>query len=148
MHFITADDFINNEKLRNEKIHSCVGFFTFLEDKPGNDEIMEKINSIITESDRHKDKDGNSLEAGINRDYFSIKDKIKEIMANEEGAKVMNAFIDKMLATMSDGGMKLPKGAMKMMGGFSIERIAKMLSDKIPAEVVLEINEQLQKIKK
>ena len=69
-------------------------------------------------------------------------------MANEEGAKVMNAFIEKMLATMSDGGMKLPKGAMKMMGGFSIERIAKMLSDKIPAEVVLEINEQLQKIKK
>ena len=44
--------------------------------------------------------------------------------------------------------MKLPKGAMKMMGGFSIERIAKMLSDKIPSEVVLKINEELQKIKK
>jgi len=95
------------------------------------------------------DKEGNSLDAAINRDYFSIKDKIKDIMANEEGAKLMNAFIDKMLATLSsEGGMELPKGAMKMMGGFSIERIAKMLSDKIPAEVVIEINTELQKIKK
>ena len=94
------------------------------------------------------DKDGNALDTSINRDYFSIKDKIKDIMANEEGAKVMNAFIEQMMSKLSDGGMKLPKGAMKMMGGFSIERIAKMLSDKIPSEVVLQINEQLQKIKK
>ncbi len=95
------------------------------------------------------DKDGNNIGGEINRDYFSIKDKIKDIMANPEGAKLMNAFIDKMLATLStEGGMELPKGAMKMMGGFSIERIAKMLSDKIPAEVVVEINTELQKIKK
>lgn len=94
------------------------------------------------------DKDGNSVDTAINRDYFSIKDKIKDIMANEEGAKVMNIFIEKLMSTMSDGGMEIPKGAMKMMGGFSIERIAKMVSDKVPAEAVIQINEELQKIKK
>ena len=94
------------------------------------------------------DKNGNDLSSEINRDYFSIKDKIKEIMANPEGAKIMNAFIEKMLSQLREGGMKLPKGAMTMMGGFTIERIAKMLSDKIPAEVVIEINDELQKIKK
>ena len=69
-------------------------------------------------------------------------------MENEEGAKVMNAFIEQMMSQMSEGGMEIPKGAMKMMGGFSIERIAKMVSDKLPIEVVMKINEELQKIKK
>jgi beta-galactosidase len=95
------------------------------------------------------DKDGNNIGGEINRDYFSIKDKIKEIMANPEGKKLMDSFIEKMMSSLSkDGGMEIPKGAMSMMGGFSIERIAKMLSDKIPAEVVVEINTELQKIKK
>ena len=94
------------------------------------------------------DKDGNNVGVQLNRDYFSIKDKIKDIMANDEGAKLMNSFIEKMMTQLNQGGMELPKGAMKMMGGFSIERIAKMLSDKIPAEVVIEINNELQKIKK
>ena len=35
-----------------------------------------------------------------------------------------------------------------MLGGFSIDRISKMLKDKIPAGVVEEINAQLQQIKK
>jgi beta-galactosidase len=95
------------------------------------------------------DKDGNNIGGEINRDYFSIKDKIKDIMANPEGKKLIDSFIERMVSSLSkDGGMEIPKGAMKMMGGFSIERIAKMLSDKIPAEVVVEINTELQKIKK
>ena len=69
-------------------------------------------------------------------------------MENEEGAKVMNAFMEKMLSQMSEGGMELPKGAMKMLSGFSIERIAKLASDKIPVGAVAEINAELQKIKK
>jgi hypothetical protein len=95
------------------------------------------------------DKDGNNIGGEINRDYFSIKDKIKDIMANPEGKKLIDSFIERMVSSLStNGGMEIPKGAMKMMGGFSIERIAKMLSDKIPAEVVVEINTELQKIKK
>ena len=86
----------------------------------------------------------------FNEGYFSIKDKIKDIMANEEGKAMMDAFIAKMMESMSGGEnqIEIPKGAMKMMGGFSIERIAKLVGDKIPTNVIVEINEALQKIKK
>ena len=114
-------------------------------DKPYTEYSLDAKTGAVT---NWFDKDGNSVDTAINRDYFSIKDKIKDIMANEEGARVMNVFIEKLMSTMSDGGMELPKGAMKMMGGFSIERIAKMVSDKVPAEAVIQINEELQKIKK
>ena len=82
--------------------------------------------------------------------YFSIKDKIKDIMANEQGKAVMDAFIAKMMESMASGENKIeiPKGAMKMMGGFSIERIAKLVGDKIPASAIVEINEALQQVKK
>ena len=84
----------------------------------------------------------------FNEGYFSIKDKIKDIMANEKGKEVMDKLIEKMLEQIASSGMELPKGAMKMMGSFSIERIAKLIGDKIPSEVVVEINKTLQQIKK
>ena len=81
--------------------------------------------------------------------YFSIRDKIKDIMANEQGKAVMDMFIAKMMENMaSSGGMEIPKGAMKMLGSFSIERVAKLAGDKIPANSIVEINKVLQEIKK
>ena len=93
------------------------------------------------------DENGNDKQLVINRDYFSIKDKIKEIQDHPEANKVLEAFIAKMMEGMQ-GTMEIPEGAMKMLGGFSIDRISKMLKDKIPAGVVEEINAQLQQIKK
>ena len=61
----------------------------------------------------------------------------------------MNSFIDKMMSEMQGkGGMDIPKGAMKMVMGFSIERIAKLAKEMIPEGLVIEINKELQKIKK
>ena len=80
--------------------------------------------------------------------YFSIKDKIKLIMANPEGKAVMDAFIAKMMEQVAASGMDIPKGAMKMLESFSIERIGKLIGDKLPVSVIVEINEALQKIKK
>ena len=94
------------------------------------------------------DKDGNKVEMTYNEEYFSIKDKIKDIMANEKGKAVMDELIAKMMEQMASSGMEIPKGAMKMMGSFSIERIAKLVGDKIPSEVIVEINKTLQQIKK
>ena len=96
------------------------------------------------------DDKGKEVKMTFNEGYFSIKDKIKDIMANEEGKAMMDAFIAKMMESMASGEnkMEIPKGAMKMMGGFSIERIAKLVGDKIPSSVIVEINEALQKIKK
>lgn len=93
------------------------------------------------------DENGHEKSSTINREYFSIKDKIKEIQANPEANKVLEEFMAKMMQGM-EGKMEIPEGAMKMMGGFSIDRIAKMLKDKIPTGVIEEINKALQQIKK
>ena len=84
----------------------------------------------------------------FNEGYFSIRDKIKDIMAHEQGKAVIDMFIAKMMEQVADSGMEIPKGAMKMLGSFSIERIAKLVGDKIPGEAIVEINKALQQIKK
>ena len=94
------------------------------------------------------DETGNQVEMTFKEGYFSIRDKIKDIMANEQGKAVMDMFIAKMMEQMQGSGMDIPKGAMKMLGSFSIERIAKLAGDKIPANSIAEINKVLQEIKK
>ena len=115
-------------------------------DKPYSKYSLEVESGAVT---NWFDPEGNDVEISINRDYFSIKDKIRDIMANPEGEALMNSFMEKMLSQMNgEGGMNLPKGAMKMMMGFTIERIAKMAKEMMPQEIVLELNKELQKIKK
>jgi hypothetical protein len=94
--------------------------------------------------------DGQEINMTFNRDYFSIKDKIKEIMAHPEGKVFMEAMMEKMVGSMGGevSGFKVTPGMMKMMQSFTLERISKMAGDKIPAELIAEINVELQKIKK
>ena len=94
------------------------------------------------------DKDGNKLNLTFDENYFSIKDKIKNIQADPEASKVLQGFIDTFVAEAKKMGMELPAGMMKMMGSFSIERISKLAGDRLPAEAVAKINEGLQKCKK
>jgi len=96
------------------------------------------------------DKDGKQLDFTYNRDYFCIKDKIKEIMAHPEGKALIEGMIKKFSENMGGevAGFKISPAMMKMMGGFSIDRIAKMVPDKMPAEMVYEVNQALQQIKK
>ena len=124
-----------------------------LEDKSVVKKVKKPYSKYILEGSSKEvtnwfDKDGNAVEMTFNEGYFSIKDKIKDIMANEKGKEVMDKLIEKMMEQIASSGMELPKGAMKMMGSFSIERIAKLIGDKIPSEVVVEINKTLQQIKK
>ena len=124
-----------------------------LEDKSVVKKVKKPYSKYILEGSSKEvanwfDKDGNEVEMTFNEGYFSIKDKIKDIMANEKGKEVMDKLIEKMLEQIASSGMELPKGAMKMMGSFSIERIAKLIGDKIPSDVIVEINKTLQQIKK
>jgi hypothetical protein len=48
----------------------------------------------------------------------------------------------------SKGEVKISKGMMKLAGGMTIERIAGMAGDKVTADVLFEVNEMLNKIKK
>ena len=85
---------------------------------------------------------GKEINMTFNRDYFCIKDKIKDIMAHPEGKAFMEAMMEKMVAEMGGevSGFKVTPGMMKMMAGFTLERIGKMAGDKLPAELIAQMN--------
>ncbi len=87
--------------------------------------------------------------------YFSIKDKLNDIMKTEEGEKLVNSLIEQVVAYMNShgdgegkGDFKISKGMIKLVGGMTIERIAGMAGDKVPAEMIFKVNEMLNQIKK
>ena len=86
----------------------------------------------------------------FDRDYFSIKDKMKTIMAHPQG----KALLEQMMAAMMPkegaevAGFKVSEGMLKMMMNFTIERMAKMAGKMFPQEALARINQALQTIKK
>ena len=87
--------------------------------------------------------------------YFSIKDKLGNIMATEEGEALINSLIDRVVKIMmsgpdsqSKGEVKISKGMMKLASSMTIERIAGLAGDKVTADMLFEVNEMLNKIKK
>lgn len=87
--------------------------------------------------------------------YFSIKDKLGNIMATEEGEALINNLIDRVVKIMmsgpdsqSKGEVKISKGMMKLASSMTIERIAGLAGDKVTADMLFEVNEMLNKIKK
>lgn len=87
--------------------------------------------------------------------YFSLNDRIEDIMEAEEGKMLFTA----MLGQMGTGDGKEPKmagfemndGMMKMMGSFTLLRLTSMLGTagiKVTKEQLLALNAQLNKIRK
>ena len=84
--------------------------------------------------------------------YFSINDKMSDIMKSEEG----RAFIMNMLGSFAGGnkeaaGFKVTPDMMQMMGGFTLIRLCNMLGTaniKVTKEQLLALNSALNKIKK
>ncbi len=81
--------------------------------------------------------------------YFSVRDKIKDLMKNQEAYEVLANALHSMT------GMKLKKGMLLMVGDKSLEGLASMAANmggdkakKIPANAMQLINAQLNKIKK
>ncbi len=81
--------------------------------------------------------------------YFSVRDKIKDIIKNEEAYEVLANALHSM------SGMKMKKGMLLMVGDKTLEGLASMAAgmggDKaknIPANAMQIINAQLNKIKK
>ncbi|MDE5671419.1 MAG: DUF4982 domain-containing protein, partial [Eubacterium sp.] len=77
--------------------------------------------------------------------YFSIKDKIGDIMKVPEGEKFINEMIEKITTEM---GMNISKGMMNMAKGFTIERVFDMAGSRVPEKVKPWVNSKLNKIKK
>ena len=77
--------------------------------------------------------------------YYSVKDKIGDIMKNEEGNKLIYDWI-KLVGEKT--GVNLSKGMLNMVKSFSIEKAFQMAGDRVPVSLMFDINEQLNKIKK
>lgn len=106
-----------------------------------------------TKVDNWFDKDG-KFDFKYPEGYFSIKDKLNSIMATEEGLELINKLMDRVVKEMMSGPdgqggeVKISKGMIKLVGGMTIERIAGMAGDKLTPEMLYEVNEMLNKIKK
>ena len=83
--------------------------------------------------------------------YYSIKDKVGVLMANPATAAILGGFMEQAMAQM--GGGMIDAAAMgpemqQFMNMMRLNDMLKMAGDKVPAEVKIQLNEALTKIKK
>ena len=85
---------------------------------------------------------------------FSLNDKLGDILATEGGKRLFAGFMKAMTGapgTASFAGFEMNESMLKMMNGFTVLRLTNLLSSagiKFTREQLLDINSQLNKIKK
>jgi beta-galactosidase len=80
--------------------------------------------------------------------HLSVKDRICDIMATEEGARLLEGILR---SGASFGGFEMNESMREMMGSFTLIRLVGMLGAigvELGREELLEINSRLNKIKK
>ena len=87
--------------------------------------------------------------------YFSLNDKMSDIMQSPEGMQLFKGLMSNFGAgaqqAMENGGFEMNEGIMQMMGGFTVLRLTSLLSAanvKFTKEQLLALNAQLNQIKK
>ncbi len=86
--------------------------------------------------------------------YFSLNDKISDIMANEQGKTLLAGIMDQMTGQTGErkmAGFEMSEAMMKMMGGFTVIRLTLLMGTtgiKFTKKQLLELNEKLNQIKK
>ncbi len=86
--------------------------------------------------------------------YFSLNDKIGDIMKTMKGKMLFLGMVAKMMPKKGDkvmGGFEMNDGMMQMMGGFTVLRMtsmAGMMGLEFTKEQLLDLNAKLNKIKK
>ena len=103
----------------------------------------------------------NWFEIDMPEGYFSINDKLSDIMATTGGKMFMISFGARLMKKMKGAGGKegggagfeMNDGMMKMMSGFTVKRLLSLMGmagegAAMTKEEMLEINRQLNKIKK
>lgn len=113
--------------------------------KPDDSYILKHENAGSSGSNWFENLETESKEMKFPDGFFSVKDKIGDIVKTSEGEKFINNMLQKVTAEMN---MKLSKGMMSMAKGFTIEKIFEMAGNRLPESVKLWVNENLNKIKK
>ena len=86
--------------------------------------------------------------------YLSLNDKMSDVLATVRGKLLFAGMMAKMMPKKGDkamGGFEINDGMMQMMGGFTVLRLTSMLgmmNINMTKEQLLDLNEQLNKIKK
>ena len=83
--------------------------------------------------------------------YYSIKDKVGVLMANPETAAILGDLFAKVMGgagSMMGEGMEMGESMKEFMNMMRLSDMLKMMGAGIPAEVKLQLNEALTKIKK
>ncbi len=89
--------------------------------------------------------------------YFSLNSRMGDILATEQGGAWLGKTMAQLMPKKEDGGnqgFEMNEGMMKMLGGFTVLRMLNMLGmaadnvKKLTKEELLELNEQLNQIKK
>ena len=86
--------------------------------------------------------------------YFSLNDKLSDIVMNPQGAQLFKSLMGKIMTNMSSGdmaGFQLSEEMMKMLGGFTVLRMTSLMGTagvEMTKEQLLTLNEQLNQIKK
>ena len=122
--------------------------------------VIRKV-EVFNEAYRLKEKSAilNWFEITLPEGYFSINDKIGDIVSTVKGKIVMMTWATRLLNQLpksKDGkpsamGFDLNNGMMQMLGGFTVLRLAGMIGTmniNLSKEDLLELNVQLNKIKK
>ncbi|MCD7872345.1 MAG: glycoside hydrolase family 2 protein [Clostridiales bacterium] len=120
------------------------------------DESHIRKTEIFNENYRLKEKNAilNWFDITEPEGYFSLNDKISDIMASEEGRKVFEGMMPEITEGMSGrkvNGFEMTNSMMKIMGGFTVIRLSGMIGAagvKVTKEQLLDLNSRLNKIKK
>lgn len=115
--------------------------------KPKEEYILKQEESTVS---NWFDKDGNKIEFSYPEGKLSIKDKLSTIMANPEGEQLVFSMVEMAKQELAKKGQELPikitKQTFKLFGNMTIERLAGMAGDKLPIEVLKQVNDELNKI--
>ena len=157
--------FVNGESLGKQTSEEHFFYFevsnkgkSVLTAKAGQCTDESTINKVEVFNEKYRLKEKGAIlnwfDVSAPEGYFSLNDKLSDIMANPEGMALFKGLMDSMTSSMKDGkvaGFEVSPAMMKMMGGFTVLRLTSMMGTaniSITKEQLLALNEQLNKIKK
>ncbi|MFI3250024.1 MAG: glycoside hydrolase family 2 TIM barrel-domain containing protein [Eubacteriales bacterium] len=82
-------------------------------------------------------------EMTYNEGYFSLKDKVSDLLAHPEAGAVITGLL-----ANAQGGVKLSEGTMKMIAEMQMEMVLQLAGGKLPPDAPYCLNQSLQVIKK
>ncbi len=157
--------FVNGESLGKQESKEHFFYFdvpnkgkSVLTAKAGECTDESTINKVEVFNEKYRLKEKGAIlnwfDVSAPEGYFSLNDKLSDIMANPEGMALFKGLMESMTSSMKDGkvaGFEVSPAMMKMMGGFTVLRLTSMMGTaniSITKEQLLALNEQLNKIKK